>query len=100
MESTCNGFKHRRRRQMPANTPTKRLYEGISLRGQFLHLTLSLRLTILAITCIGSAELNVLPTDCCRIPPCALLCVAVLPVTSRTIHGKGISASCSQLLYF
>jgi hypothetical protein len=43
------------------------IYIRTSLRGQFMYLTVSMRLRILAVACIGSAERNALPTDCCRI---------------------------------
>jgi hypothetical protein len=64
----CNGLHDRYRRQtIPGNPPTKPIYIRISLRGQFMYLTVSMRLTILGVTCIGAAELNALATDCCRI---------------------------------
>jgi len=43
------------------------LYIKDQPRGQFMYLTVSKRLMILAVTCIGSAELNAFPTDSCRI---------------------------------
>jgi hypothetical protein len=44
-----NGLHDRCRRQtIPGNPPTKRVYIRISLRGQFLYLTVSMRLMIFA----------------------------------------------------
>jgi hypothetical protein len=45
-----------RRERSPGNPPTKPIYIRTSLRGQFMYLTVSTRLTILPVTCIGSAE--------------------------------------------
>jgi hypothetical protein len=56
--------------------PTKPIYIRISLRGKFLYLTVSMRLTILVITCIGPG-VDALQLIVVAFPPCALLCVAV-----------------------
>ena len=72
-----NGLHDRCRRQtIPGNPPTKRIYKRISLRGQFLYLTVSIRLTILVIIRIGSAELNALQLIVVAFPPRALRSVA------------------------
>jgi hypothetical protein len=65
LEILCREFAAGIAVQFPGKGPLYIL--RTSLRGQFMYLTVSMRLTILAVTCIGSAELNALPTDCCRI---------------------------------
>jgi hypothetical protein len=50
------------------------VYMRTSLRGRFLYLAVFMRVTILVITCIGSAELNALQLIVVAFPPCALLC--------------------------
>src|SRR5713101_2224981 len=52
-----------------------------------MYLTVSMRLTILAVTCIGSAELNALPTDC-RISSLRLT-VCCCPTRETLILGGG-----------
>jgi len=84
-----NGLHDRcRRKTIPGNPSTKRIYIRISLRGQFMYLTVSMRLTILAVTCTGSAELNALPTDCCRISSLRLT-MCCCPTRENLILGGG-----------
>jgi len=73
-----------------------------------MYLTVSMRLRILAVTCIGSAELNALPADCCCIS-CLRLTMCCCPTRETLILSGGFRnrrrrelqqrvLRCSQLL--
>jgi hypothetical protein len=63
-----------------------------------MYLTVSMRLTVLAITCIGSAELNALPTDCCRISSLRLT-MRCYPTRKTLILGGGFRTVAVPLLF-
>ena len=53
-----------------------------------MYLTVSMRLTILAVNSIGSTKLNALPTDSCRIS-CLRLTMCCCPTREALILGGG-----------
>jgi hypothetical protein len=57
-----------------------------------------MRLTILAVTYIGSAELNALPTDCCRISSLRLT-MRCCPTRETLILGGGFRTVAGPLLF-
>jgi hypothetical protein len=63
-----------------------------------MYLTVSMRLTILAGTYIGSAELNALPTDCCRISSLRLT-MCCCPTREALILGGGFRTVAGPLLF-
>jgi len=63
-----------------------------------MYLTVSMRLTILAVTCIASAELNALPTDCCRIPSLRLT-MCCCPTRETLILGGGFRTAAGPLQF-
>jgi hypothetical protein len=91
-----NGLHYRCWRQtIPGNPPTKRVYIRISLRSQFLYLAVSMRLTILAVTCLGSSELNALPSDCCCISSLRLtMCWQFLSDVCKHCANAGCLEAC------
>jgi hypothetical protein len=55
-----------------------------------------MRLTILAITCMGSAELNALQLIVFAFPTCALLCVAVRGANSLILGAVVKTSECLE----